>query len=166
MGEVETWVIIDEAPDYSVSDLGRVRNDHSGRLLTVTSTVRGGPKVGLVIDGVATSRLVKNLVAEQFVPGETDLFDTAINMDGNKMNCEAANLVWRPRWYAILYARQFNESYPNAGRGPIRNIDEDITYENVYEASVANGLLFRDVFSGCLDGEPVFPDWHCYEWLH
>lgn len=162
----ELWLEIEDAPGYAVSDMGRVQNSRTGRILSLSRTSRGGNKVGLVVDGEQVPKIVKNLVAEHFVPGRTDIFDTAIHMDGNPYNDDASNLVWRPRWFALKYARQFKDAYANAGRGPIRNIERDVLYENVYDASVANGLLFRDVFSSCLDGEPVFPDWETFEWLH
>lgn len=165
MYDIEEWVVIDDFPDYSVSTFGEVINNRTKKLLKPTRTSRGAYKVGLIKEGVQHTRTIKLLVAKTFVYGETDIFDTPINLDGNHRNNHVDNIVWRPRWFAIKYTRQFKDNYVNVDRGPIKDLDSGTLYNNVYEASVDNGLLFKDVFSSCLSGDVVFPTWQAFSWI-
>ena len=166
MIEHELWVPIQEFQNYEISSYGRIRNAHTGRLIQPSLSSREAHKIGLVVDGRQYTRSLRTLVANAFVPGSDEIFDTAINLDGDKTNNEASNLVWRPRWFALKYARQFNDEYLNTRRGPINDVDDGILYDTVYDASVANGLLFKDVFSSCLNATAVFPTWQIFEWIH
>jgi hypothetical protein len=163
----EEWIEIYEFPGYSVSSLGQIRNDLTGRILKQSPTIRGSLKVGLIRDGIQYTKGVSALVAEAFLPKpENPLFDTPINKDTNKANNQVYNLEWRPRWYAIKYSRQFKERYQHQYTGPILDCETGDRYETVEHASIVNGLLFKDVFLGCLSQEPVFPTWQTFEWLH
>lgn len=162
---VEDWEYIEGFPMYMISNLGEVRNIKTGRLLHITKSSRGGSKVGLVFDGVQYSRSVRTLVADAFLPDKTDIFNTAINRDGDKTNNHISNLVWRPRWFAVKYARQFVVDYANADRGPIQDVESGLVYFTVREAAIENGLLFKEVFGSCLSGESVFPTWQTFDWL-
>jgi hypothetical protein len=73
---------------YEVSNFGRIYNIQTGREMVLSPTLQGILTVGLMSenhDGYPNRqyrRSVKRLVAEAFVPGETDLFDTPIQLDG------------------------------------------------------------------------------------
>ncbi len=167
MIDYEFWEEVLEFPGYSVSSYGRVKNDLTGRILKVSSTSRDSLKVGLIKDGVQYTRVVKNLVAEAFLPRpDNPLFDTAINKDTNKENNYVENLEWRPRWYAIKYSRQFKERCQHQYTGPILDSNTGDRYETIEQAAIVNGLLFKDIFAGCLSQEPIFPTWQTFEWLH
>ena len=166
MTEHEMWIQIHDFPDYSVSSYGRVKNNSTGRILQTSNSSRYASKVGLVLDGRQYTRLVKTLVTDAFLPDRTDIFNTAIHLDGDKTNNDIYNLEWRPRWFAVKYARQFIDDYPHVNRGPIKDIHTNHIYKDVYEVATTHGLLFKDVFSGCLTNEPVFPTWQTFEWVH
>lgn len=92
----EEWRKIAIAPDYSVSNTGRVRRDcgyhwRPGRYLKGRPLPRGYLRVYLHADGKAIDSLVHRLVARAFI-GESD---KAINhIDGNKENNAATNLEY------------------------------------------------------------------------
>jgi len=153
----EHWEVIHDFPTYSVSDLGNVMNNKTVRDMHLTLTRQGDVKVGLVKAGKQYTRSVKVLVAEAFVPGEDDLFDTPTQLDGHQHNNRADNLVWRPRWFAWKYTRQFSESSSNNNAGPIFDMDTRERYADVYEAATVNGLLFKDVWRSINLGLPCFP---------
>ncbi len=113
--------------------------------------------VPLVRDGEKHTRSIKLLVATAFVPGRSNIFDTPINKDGNKKNNYAENLVWRPRWFAIKYSRQFLSDYKHIARGPVYLLNTEIVYKTIYDASISNGLLFIEVFRSAYSQTPVFP---------
>ena len=106
---IEEWKTIEEFPNYDISNYGNIANNFNEVLLEVSKTKQGALKVGLVKDGKQYTRSVKVLVAEAFVIGQTDIFDTPILLDGNQSNCSAWNIEWRPRWHAWNYSYQFND---------------------------------------------------------
>lgn len=153
----EKWNIIEEFPSYKVSNYGDILNTSTGKLMKQSVNTSGVLKVGLVMGGKQYARSVKILVADAFVFGRSDIFDTPIHLDGNPHNNRADNLAWRPRWFAWKYTRQFAETY-NHHRGPVRDVSTDIWYNTVIEAATANGILVKDIIRsvGAL-GFEIFP---------
>lgn len=160
-----TWVQLSEFPDYSLSDLGDIRNDKRGTLVATSLTKQGAVKVGLMKGGKQHTRSVKVLVAETFVPGESDIFNTPIHLDGDQFNNAATNLIWRPRWFAWKYHNQLGAVDNYTGTGEVININTQDAYEDIADAAMANGLLFEEVHISVVNHIPVFPSWHNYEWL-
>ena len=108
---MEDWIRIKEFPRYSVSRLGDVRNDLTGRIMRVKVT-QGIPFVGLMgEDGLQHQRALARLVAEAFVPKENRWFTTPVNKDGDRFNNRWDNLVWRPRGFSPKYYEQFDRHY-------------------------------------------------------
>lgn len=162
--EVE-WTPISEFPGYLVSNYGDVVNGSNGRWLQKSMTQRGSYKVGLYFDGKQHTRHVSVLVAEAFVPGRDDVYDTPIHLDGDKTNCRADNIAWRPRWFALAYANQFNHISDNDRLGPLRDIATDQRYFDIVEVATLHGLLFKDVRRAIVMQESVFPTIQRFEWV-
>lgn len=159
------WMPISEFPDYLVSNLGDVVNGKTGRWIQLSATQRGTTKVGLVHHGKQYTRSVSVLVAEAFVPGRDEIYDTPIHLDGDKTNCRADNIAWRPRWFALAYAQQFNNISDNDRLGPLRDITTDQRYYDIVEAGTLHGLLFKDVRRAIVMKESVFPTIQRFEWV-
>lgn len=141
----EEWREIWEFPGYSVSDTGRVRNDRKDRDLTLHSTERGIIYVSLNRQGEQFKRSVTVLVAEAFVTTARKMsFDTPINLDGDRTNNYAENLLWRPRWYAIEYFRQFRNRPDGIDRS-ILEVKSGEIFKSSWQAAVAFGLLEREI---------------------
>ncbi len=153
----EVWKDIRGLKGYSVSSLGDVRNISTNHIIKPQITKNGILYVPLFVNGEKVTRSVKVLVAKAFVSGRTKVFDTAINLDGDKRNNRADNLVWRPRWHAVKYSRQFLVEYPHGKKGPVQELGEGDIFETIIEAGIVNGVLFRDVFTSCRTANPVFP---------
>lgn len=151
----EKWRIVEEFPTYKVSNYGDVLNHASGRVLKQSQTKAGLVKVGLVSGGVQYTRSVAVLVAEAFVLGRSDIFNTPIHMDGDQTNNRADNLMWRPRWFAWKYFRQFDE--PRRGNRAIVDIHSGREYKNLFEAATTHGLLTQDIAKAISLKAPVFP---------
>ncbi len=62
----ERWAIVEEAPKYEVSDMGRVRNRKTGRILKQFNMSVGAPTVTLMDAGWKLSRSVPKLVRAAF----------------------------------------------------------------------------------------------------
>lgn len=111
----EVWKTIEEFPNYSVSDQGRVRRDVSlprkpgGRLLRPGISSNGYPLVVLTRDGLHYSRTVHRLVAKAFLE-PIDGHSITNHKDGNKENNRAVNLEW------ATYSSNLKHSYRFLGR--------------------------------------------------
>lgn len=161
----EEWAPINEFPNYSVSSYGRVRNDDRNKLVKISTTTQGAAKVGLVMGGKQYTRSVKVLVAEHFVKGYNENFDTPMQLDCNPLNNYATNIVWRPRWFAWKYARQFKDIDKYIDRGPVYNNTTGTVYKNIAEAGMRNGLLFYEIHFAIVNRTAVFPTWHVFDWV-
>lgn len=161
----ENWTRIEEFPSYNVSDQGRVVRWTTGREVRQSFTKDGHVKIGLVLNGIQYQRSLGPLVAEAFVEGQTPTFDTPIHLDGNQANNRADNLVWRPRWFAWKYARQFYEIDISDVRRPVIEVNSEIIYSNMVDAAIVNGLLFKDVFLSIVEKLPTFPTWQTFDFL-
>ena len=95
------------------------------------------------------------MVADAFVDGKTDLFNTPIHLDGDRENCSAENLMWRPRWFAVQFHRQFQspEFYNESPR--IFNVDTGEEYDSVRECCIDQGLYYNDVYRSYIHGTRI-----------
>lgn len=161
----EIWVKIQDFPNYSISSEGRVRNDHRKTIVRTSLTQQGGVKVSIGNQYERRTLSVKLLVAETFVDGYSDRFDTPINLDGDLSNNSASNLVWRPRSFAWRYKRQFINLPEDVYYGPIVDRDTGIVFENILEAAKTYGLIFSDVHRSLVNKVPAWPTWKIFDWL-
>ena len=160
----EEWENILGFPNYMISTHGRVRNIKHGRLVKMSTTKQGAMKVSLYSENNRITKSVKVLVAEAFLPGRTDQFDTAMHLDGDQSNNRIENLVWRPRWFAWKYSRQFDYLEQYSKLGPVYEIRSKKEYSSVAEAGMSNGLLFNEIDFGISNKVAVFPTWQQFEW--
>lgn len=162
---METWRTIPEFPRYSVSDHGRVRNDDTGRIMKLSMNQYGVLNVGMMHCGTQFRRSVPLLVAEAFVPGGTEIFDTPINLDGDLFNVRANNLTWRPRWFAVKYKKQFVDGYGTYINRPIRNVKTREVFPDSFECAKWYGLLEWDLFQSIQQRTYVWPLYQQFEIL-
>jgi hypothetical protein len=132
-------------------------NVRSEKLIKPQITPQGITYVPLYSNSGNETRSIKVLVAKAFVEGETRIFDTPINVDGQKSNNAADNLMWRPRWFAVKYSRQFLHPFDKEQEGPVYEDAAELRFETVREVSLTYGLLFRDVYRSTYSETPVFP---------
>jgi hypothetical protein len=110
----EQWRKIVGFPTYSVSDLGNVRNDSTGTVLTPFP--RGFKNEYLGVDlhqgGRRFPRLVHRLVAAAFLPPDPDPRRTEVNhFDVNPHNNRAENLEWVTREENEAHKKFMEASY-------------------------------------------------------
>lgn len=153
----EKWRKLIDYPGYSVSEWGRVRNDETGSILTVAFTERGISFVGLMIDGRQVKRSIPVLVAKTFLPDPgNDAFNTPIHLDGNKQNCCVANLMWRPRWFAVKYHRQF-EIHRGYYVPAIQDLSTGEVFYDIWIPIMRYGICYSDIMESITNGEIVWP---------
>lgn len=166
----EELCIFNDFPLYEVSSTGRVFNRNTGREVRPSLTQAGQVKVGLIhISGSRKTVLVKQLVAEAFVEGQTELFNTVINLDGDQNNNHFSNLVWRPRWFALQWARQNTRisegKKPQYFVGEVLDLDTREVYDHTVDASKHTGSAPSEIFSSCMMQNTTWPDIKRYRWV-
>jgi hypothetical protein len=153
---MKEWRTIRNFTDYSVSNYGVVRNDDTGRIMSLLVNQTGVVHVGLTRNRKLHKRAVALLVAETFLkrkPEET--FVTPINLDGDRFNNHVGNLVWRPRWFAVKYFQQFRRVAEKTG--PIEEMKTHEVFETPWEAVTKYGLLYEDILLSLNYGRRVWP---------
>ncbi len=157
------WSTIKDFPRYSVSEEGEVRNLRTERRLKIKVNQYGVVGVGLMRDGVQFHRSVPLLVAQAFLTRPRPAFDTPINLDGDRYNNIVSNLMWRPRWFAIAYNRQFKEAFPDAIDAPIADINNPtIVFANSFVCATHFGLLEKDLVLSILNRTYVWPTYQMF----
>jgi NUMOD4 motif/HNH endonuclease len=149
----EQWSVIDETPNYEVSNLGRVRNRSTGRLLKSSPNTRGYPKVGLRVEGRDLTRSVHGLVARAFLEVAVSLLEPN-HKDGRKTNNSVENLEWVTHQQNMIHAAQNGLLNPGHGGPPrirVRIIETGEIFESVNACARAidghHGCILQ-----CLDG--------------
>lgn len=155
---MEDWRAIHSFQMYSVSTLGRVRNEKSGRIMALRINDRGIVFVGLVREKVQYKRAINILVANAFLPPPPNrAFDSAINLDGKRTNNHVENLTWRPLWFARRYYYQFRPEAPRGFTVPVEEVNTKEVFNTSWDAAVKYGLLDREIFIATLNHTFVFP---------
>ena len=91
--EKEIYKGITGFPNYLVSNLGKVKNKHSNKLLKPYLT-RGYPRVSLYdANGKRYCKLLHRLVAEAFIPNPDNL-PVVNHISGIKTDARVSNLEW------------------------------------------------------------------------
>ena len=71
--------------------------------------------------------------------------------------------MWRPRWYAVLYNRQFEDRYDHPIEAPVRAVNEGERFSNSLVAACRYGLLEREVVLSVLNRTPAWPTYQYFE---
>lgn len=159
------WREIEDFPGYSVNILGNIRNDRTGRILALQRNQHGIVHVGLVRDGVQYKRSVALLVCETWLTEQLEYFDTPIHLDGDQSNNHIDNLMWRPRWFAVKYQRQFQDPHPSIDK-QIQEIHTGYRYNNSWHAATTFGLLDREIRQAIIGRTFVWPTYQIFQIVH
>lgn len=93
----EIWLPIQEYPTYDCSNLGRIRNHKTGRIMRQHTNMRGYNQLALRKNNKQYIERVHRLVAATFHP-TADMEKLEVNhIDGNKLNNCSDNLEWCTR---------------------------------------------------------------------
>lgn len=150
---MERWRSIPEFPGYDASNEGQIYNERIGRILKQTMNPQGQLVIGLEKDGTRRTRAVARLIGKVWVENRFGrIFDTIMHLDGDKKNCVADNLVWRPRWFAIQYHRQFESPPLTWGGRSIELIQTGEVFDSARPFSIKYGILEADIIQNIQSG--------------
>jgi hypothetical protein len=113
--------------------------------------------VGFFKQGQHTTRSLPLLVANAFLPRTKEAFNAPIQLDGDRMQCRVDNLMWRPRWFAVLYHQQFSKDdfyYPDAD---LEIEDTGEHFKGWAEPSVIYGLRYIDIIVSYTNHKGTWP---------
>ena len=92
---MEQWKVIERAPNYEVSNYGRVRNIKRGTEKTVHKNNAGYHLVCLSHKNKKYTGYIHRLVAEAFIPTNLNKETSVVNhKDKNRSNNSIENLEW------------------------------------------------------------------------
>jgi len=140
---MERWLKITESDNYEVSDLGRVRNNNTGKILLCSPNSHGYSQVSL--KGKVCR--IHRLVATYFLDNPNKYGDIN-HKDGNKLNNQYTNLEWCTRSFNLIHAYQNNLRTPSHMKRVAKcTLSWEILeeYESVSEAARANNLSISNV---------------------
>lgn len=146
----EIWKKIDGHPNYSVSNLGRVRNDKKNKLIKPFNS-HGYLRVEL--NGIKYR--IHRLVAKAFIPNPNN-FEVINHKDSNRANNICENLEWCTQQYNI---KQSLPKHTEVTGKKILQIDSNGNivkeWDSISEASRQLGIS-RHVIFGCCNNNSGF----------
>lgn len=125
----EYWRTIPSFPVYSASNLGRIRNEGTGRIMHVYMTPRGYLGLTLRRDNKPINQAVHRLVAETFLGGPHPGLDVN-HIDGDKTNNCIENLEWCTREENVRHAVS-NGLRPGPRRKAVRIVETGYEFDSV-----------------------------------
>jgi hypothetical protein len=172
----ETWRYIEGYSKYEISDRGRVKNKQ-GRLLSSFANQRGLVIIGLYVDATQFKQSLAILVATAFPEFANDVSyadlvadggspgNYIVHLDGNKSNCNARNLVWRPRHFAVKYHQERrNPPFVEWDR-PFLLVQTGERFNHINDCCMKYGLLSYQVYISLQNGGPVYPHKFVFRYL-
>lgn len=147
MENTEQWKIIDyryiKPCMYEVSNLGRIRNIKTGKILIPCPSEKGYMMVCLrCIDDRSRNIKIHRIVAWHFVPGRTKARNEVNHEDGDKTHNWATNLKWCTR------KENINHGYVT---GLIPIMKGELNGRAIYDEKLVN-IICQSLasFNGCI----------------
>lgn len=163
--EKEIWKIIEEFPNYKVSNFGRVKNVRKDKLMTISIRKNGYCVVKLSNNGNSKEYKVHRLVAKAFIPNPKEL-SSVNHKDENKENNIYSNLEWCDSLYNNTYGTRCKRQSEKI-KTSIKQCDMQGNlikeFNSINEAAEELGILACNI-SNCLHGKQKSTPRDLYTW--
>lgn len=147
----EIWKKIPESDKfYEISNLGRVRNGDTKRILTPRPTKTGYLRVHISVGNGRKDFYIHRLVAEAFCNHPTGC-DVVNHLDNDPSNNAATNLEWITQRQNVEYAQKQKRMQKWPDKKPVIGYKNGQTYyfESIIAASKALGFYSSDISRCC-----------------
>lgn len=140
---IEIWKVIEDASKYEISNLGRVRNIKTKKLIN-SYNMKGYPAVTLRTEDLFNKRksnhLIHRLVAKAFILNPNK-YPNVNHIDGNRENYNINNLEWCTQKQNINHSKTISKNGAVISRQKILKINNDypdLTKEELLKMIVNN----------------------------
>lgn len=151
---MEVWKLISDYPNYSISNLGRVKSNVTGRILKSAVGSNGYCTVVLYSNGRGKSHTIHRLVAKHFLEDYSDTLEVN-HKDEDKANNAISNLEMCTRVYNRCYGTA-TERHKKKLSLPVvqKSIEGKVirAFDSIKEASRALGLKASSIAYCCKGG--------------
>ena len=153
----EVWKKIHPFTEYSVSNLGRVRNDVTGTIRKLQKVGKESKSGNSYLAVVLHNKHLKihRLVAEAFIPNPEGK-PQVNHIDGNKENNRVDNLEWCTNRENVLHSFKINkervEHHTEANRRRCKKVvrvEDGKIYNSIREASADNNCNSANITTAC-----------------
>ena len=143
---MEIWKNIECFEQYSVSNLGNVRNNQTGRILKPRKHTGGYMRVMLCKDKKHYDYYIHRLVAMAFISNPKNLPEVN-HKDEDKTNNVVENLEWCDRIYQVNYGTCYERMVETQRKTskhskPVKCIETGVVYISLHEAERETGILY------------------------
>lgn len=148
----EIWKTVIDWPDYDVSNLGRVYNTKTKRMLNTTPHNR---KVVLFDGPEWFSTTLSRLVALVFVPGWFEGAEVG-HKDGDKTNNRDWNLEW------VTHQEIMRRSYASGAHKPrpVRIVETEEIFQSVRECAEHLGSTTQQIYNCLANRQKTHKGYH------
>lgn len=151
---MDIWKPVHGFPKYVVSPEGVIKNRERNTRVKSRTNNLGHRMTNLMGEDIRHTRSIAPIVAQAYLPPpRNEAYDSVIHLDGDRNNCEARNLMWRPRWYAIRYHQMFNREPLNIS---VEILDTGEEFGTLREACVKYGLEEEHTRADIYNGDRCF----------
>lgn len=132
----ELWKEINDFPNYEVSNLGRIRNNNSKRVLKEHIINSGYKSINMVgKEGKSKSKTVHRIVAKYFVY-KPEGKNIVHHKDNNVFNNQADNLEWVTQKENIAYANNQERLNTHTARAQLKKVSSKEVYQKDMEGNI------------------------------
>ena len=136
---MEEWRRIRESNIYEVSNLGRVRNRRTGRIMRTSVTTSGYEMIQLHYDDSWHMHRVHRLVMDAFYDGDHSNLDVN-HIDGNKTNNNLENLEFCTRSENVRHAFKTGLKNSNHKKRKVIILETGETFDSITECALYLGV--------------------------
>ena len=153
------WREVEGFPDYIVSENGHVKNVRRNVEMSLRLNKEGFVMVNFSRDKKLHTRSVGRVVAKAFLePPRNRHYNSIIHLNGDRADCRAINVMWRPRPYTLRYHQMFEEMPARVG---VYIPELDKYYYSLREFCTTYGLVESSTYLDMANERPCFH----YGWM-